>query len=197
MVVGWLINFKSTSTHHIMKYISLLFATLFFMLCTHAQSARADVSITSVTLEGREHPWTPKTIAVPKNQNEATNVPANPREIKVPAREKPLPPYMKCTITVQNGAGNDAAQEVMVLLVLPGEVAGGSNYQQTIAKKISPNSPHPGHIQFNLGQLPAGQSKTVDFTFNSSQWFPNKVSAFVVASSSDPNPGNNYRETSY
>jgi hypothetical protein len=181
-----------------MKKYSLLLVYILIELAGHSQSARADVSITSVMLEGRDYAWAPKQLVAPKNPNREVNVSTSGREITLPDQPaQPPKPFIKCTITVQNAAGNDAAQEVMVLLVLPGEVAGGSNYPNIVAKKISPNSPHPGHIQFNLGQLPAGQNKTLDFTFNRSPWFPNKVSVFVVASSSDPNPVNNYKEASY
>jgi hypothetical protein len=181
-----------------MKQYSLLLVFVLIVLAGRSQSARADISITSVILDGRDYAWAPKQLVAPKNPNQEVNVSTGGREIKLPNQPaQPPKPFIKCTITVQNAAGNDAAQEVMVLLVLPGEVAGGSDYPNIVAKKISPNSPHPGHIQFNLGQLAGGQTKTVDFTFHRSPYFTNRVSAFVVASSSDPNPVNNYREASY
>jgi hypothetical protein len=170
----------------IMKKILFLAFIALNGIYANAQARwQADVSITAVTISPlptiQKQTKLSNTVALPNTGTQKVPV--------VTAADANL----KCSITIHN-ENDDDAQQTMVLVVLPVEVKIISIPQN--ATVFAPASPYSGYVVFNLGNMAVQQNITIEFSFTKSQ-YGNKVGAYAYSSSPDPNPANNYKDTTY
>lgn len=104
---------------------------------------------------------------------------------------------LKCTIIIQNENGGYANQTKLVV-VLPVDITIVSNPHNPIMYRSGSDyrTGWPGSLVFDLHNMSVGQDKTIEFIFTMSP-FGNKIGAYVFSGCPDPNPGNNFKETSY
>ena len=179
-----------------MKQLFFLTSCIFLCLNINAQDgywSKADVSITSVSLVAHVNPNAPRSIVLP-NKNVNLPVPADANITTLPIKEKEIPAMFKCSVTVHND-GKDPANETTVIVVLPAQVTAqlSTLNVNAIMHKYDNTSPFTSYIELKLGDMTAGQNKTVEFVFTRSLG-PNKVSAYIYSNTSDTNPLNNYKE---
>lgn len=184
-----------------MKKIFILITAVFFSLHIYAQNFYSDVRITSITLVSNDK-ITEGTIVIPPNPNLPTfnsGTKAQLDKLINAGTEKPLPMDYKGTISVRNDDSLDQSSQIetILILVLPPLVISGTLTKNAIVHRGSSTSYLDGYIEYHLGNLKKGQTITVDFAFKRAAIGYPKVSAFVFCNTSDPTPGNNYKELSY
>lgn len=181
-----------------MKNIFFLIAVTFVCLAVAAQSFKADVSITSMTVAPYNPRITTGTIGItPKNDLPVVST-TTERKISIPGKEEPPPPFYTCSIIVHNG--NDGpAKGTTLIVVVPAMVSagGGSPSIKTITGIEHSEAPgYTAYVEFKLGDVKEGQDINIVVIYNRPAFAPNKISAFVFNSVTDPNPLNNYKGAS-
>lgn len=172
------------------KLSSLIVCAFLYTISLSQERAQADVSITSVTLKGIAN----NTATI--STQPATQITAAPGSSSAKLAKMETPPQeLKCSITVHSHHDDDAYPTTLIVL-LPVEVTVTSYPANATLHKSSSNSTFVGYISFNLGTLTVGQNTTVEFSFTKSK-YGNKVGAYAFSGTPDPNPANNYKETSY
>ena len=166
---------------------------IFFVSCVAIHSiafaqavSQADVSISAITLSPSINNNGATIVTKP-----STNISVDPNTQKRIARLENSND-LKCSITVHN-ENDDDAKETMLVVVLPVEVNVTSLPANGTAHKYGNFA---GYVSFDLGYMTVGQNITVEFTFTKSK-YGNKVGAYAYSSMSDPNPANNYKDTSF
>ncbi len=181
-----------------MKQLLLIIICIFHGLLINAQEqwSKADVSITSISLLA--HTTGPASIVPPDNKTPKTDVKLENSGTKLPARQQELPFWFKCRIIVQNG-NNDLAFKTKLMVVLPAHVNAEAItfYRDATEHKIIDTSPFTSYFEFNLWDMAAGQTATLEFVFTRPLNVPVQVSAYIFSSTPDPNPLNNYKNGSY
>ncbi|MDP4264181.1 MAG: hypothetical protein Q8941_16755 [Bacteroidota bacterium] len=146
---------------------------------------QADVSVTSVTLGNATITKQPPILnnpKIPAATNSSTTTPATSSNLK-------------CSITVHNENDDDAYGTTLVV-VLPVEVSVISMSPGGTTHTASTGNQYIAYITFDLGHMTVGQNSTVEVIFTKSK-YTNKVGAFAYSGSPDPNPTNNYKDTTF
>ena len=181
-----------------MKQLFFFSICIFPSLFINAQDqwSKADVGITSISLVA--HPPGPASIMPPDNKAPQTDVRLENSGTKLPARQQELPFKFKCRIIVQND-NNDLAYKTKLMVVLPAHVNAEAitYYQDATKHKIIDTSPFTSYFEFNLWDMAAGQTATLEFVFTRPLNVPVQVSAYIFSATPDPNPLNNYKNGSY
>lgn len=153
-------------------------------------SYEADVSITLVKFENYIPPNSPA-----KPAGDVYTIDSNNTAFSNYFNSQNPPNNLKCTITVHN-ENSSAADETVLVVVLPADVVILSLPANATQHKSGSNPAFPGYMTFNLGQIRAGQSIAVNFAFirlnNSS-----RLSAYTYSVTPDLNPANNFKDASF
>lgn len=149
------------------------------------QATPSDISITAISLSAAGP--VKKTAAVSNNANSGNR----------PVTMTTSDDILKCTITVHNDNSGQTRMTTLVV-TLPIDVTIVSNPFNAIVNKTGDQNRWgmPGCLVFDLFNMSPGLDKTVEFTFTKSV-NGNKVGAYVYSACPDPDPANNFRNTTY
>jgi hypothetical protein len=107
---------------------------------------------------------------------------------------------LKCTITIHNGSGGQARQ-IKIAVILPVDitvvsVVSDPNIFTEYRSGNGNRGGWPGSLLLDLHNLAVGGDKIIEITFTRSA-HGNKIGAYVFSGCPDPDPANNYKETTY